>query len=553
MCFFFFLRIVGWLSDLTGAFGLRYLMAVACFQFVLKGFVAIYTYTSFDFVLRVHMVPGPRMQILRSIIYLPWALKPVVGIVSDAFPICGYRKSPYIVAASCLGTASFTAIGHYGVRLPLWAVVVAFFGMSVQITTCDLLTEAATAERLRQSPEFGPAMMSFVSGGITLGAMAGTLTIGWVMQNFGPAAPALVCTIPSLLMLAPALGNCLAEKKDTAQATQARRAVFAGQWEVLLLVGAMGVGSTMLVLVGISDMDQLAQLRAVAGIAVAVIGLFTTLLSPTIGLMNAFFFLQSTSTISIEGGTFYFFTDDSTSFPTGPHFSVWFYTTALGFTASSCGLLGLWMYNRFMTGWRYRSLFVTSNLLWCIFSASTVPVFTRRNLEWGIPDKAFVLGSTVLQQVVENWAYVPGGVLLSQVCPSGMEATMFALLAGCHNLGRSLANYFGSFMLVFLEVSPDGSARDETQFTKLWEAAIVQALAPLVTLWMIPAMIPDASQKDRIGDGRPSAATHGSPWSRLLGHYRERHDQVGAAEEACAYGATGPSASERGGAGGEAL
>jgi len=73
-------------------------------------------------------------------------------------------------------------------------------------------------------------------------------------------------------------------------------------------------------------------------------------------------------------------------------------------------------------------------------------------LELHIPDYAFVLGGTVLQKVFDSWTYLPAGVLLSQMCPKGMEATMFALLAGCSNLGRGVASYFGAFMLLYLDV-----------------------------------------------------------------------------------------------------
>ena len=33
---------------------------------------------------------------------------------------------------------------------------------------------------------------------------------------------------------------------------------------------------------------------------------------------------------------------------------------------------------------------------------------------------------------------------MSQLCPRGMEATMFALLAGCHNLGATISSNFGA-------------------------------------------------------------------------------------------------------------
>jgi len=500
---------------LRNAYGGRYLLAVICYNHVLKGFVLMYAYTSLDFVLRSFHVGGPQMQVYKSVALLPWVLKPLLGIISDSLPICGYRKNPYIVAATFIGMPSFLLVGLCGQALGLEATVAAFFGMSVQISACDLLADAATAERLRQVPGQGPAMMAFVSGGTTVADIVATATVGSVLQRLGPRGPALLCSVPSGLMLLPALTNCLGERRRSQEETRKMRSSLSMQVEVLMLVAVVAVGSLTLVIACATQLNLFTKLMTVGGVAAGVVGAFTALLNPTIGLMNAFFFLQSSSAISVEGGSFYFFTDDPTSFPLGPHFSVWFYTTGLGLAGNACGLLGLWAYGRYMTRWRYRSIFALSNTLWCIVSIVNALVFTRRNLQLGIPDHTFVLGGTVLQNIFERWTYVPGGVLLSQLCPQGMEATMFALLAGCHNLGRSVASYLGSFMLTYLQVSPSGLPHEELQFTRLWQAAACQALAPLLTLWLLPRMIPDAVQTDRILGPDSGAAVSGSPLSQL--------------------------------------
>ena len=51
----------------------------------------------------------------------------------------------------------------------------------------------------------------------------------------------------------------------------------------------------------------------------------------------------------------------------------------------------------------------------------------------------------------------PGVVILSQLCPPGLEATMYALLAGCHNLGGAIASSTGAWVLQVLSVQPSGA------------------------------------------------------------------------------------------------
>ena len=33
---------------------------------------------------------------INSIVYIPWILKPIYGLITDSFPICGYRRKPYL-------------------------------------------------------------------------------------------------------------------------------------------------------------------------------------------------------------------------------------------------------------------------------------------------------------------------------------------------------------------------------------------------------------------------------------------------------------------------
>ncbi len=44
---------------------------------------------------------------VMSLTNLPWTCKPVYGFISDAFPIMGYRRRPYIFLAGLVGSAAW--------------------------------------------------------------------------------------------------------------------------------------------------------------------------------------------------------------------------------------------------------------------------------------------------------------------------------------------------------------------------------------------------------------------------------------------------------------
>lgn len=221
--------------------------------------------------------------------------------------------------------------------------------------------------------------------------------------------------------------------------------------------------------------------------------------SGPIANMNFFFFVQTSLAISTEGASFFFFTDDEKIYPDGPHFSITFYTTGIGIVAGVFNVVGMLIYQRCMKHWKYHALFIFANLIHASFSGLGILVFTRfsKNV-LGINDHFFVLGGAVIVSIVHQWMWMPGVVLLSQFCPRGCEATMYALLAGCHNVGNAVGNVFGAYFCAKLGVQPDGHAADAKMFDKLWIVATIQTVLPLGTLFLLPWMIPNARQTDAL-------------------------------------------------------
>jgi hypothetical protein len=297
------------------------------------------------------------------------------------------------------------------------------------------------------------------------------------------------------------------------------------QKELFFLVMLTGAATLLLVAVGLVQDSVWVNLTVAVAVAITVVTAFTLLLNPLIGKMNCFFFIQTCCVVDISGASFYFFTDDSSQYPEGPHFSKMFFASVLGVFVAMLNMLGMALYNRYMKHWRYHALFIFANLLVCIVSLAALLVYTRYNLVIGIPDTVFVMSTWGLWAIVHMWMWLPGVVLLSQLCPQGVEATMYALLAGCHNLGLATASYVGASMLRGLSISPSGEADESHQFQNLWVAASVQAVAPVLTLVLLPWMIPNALQTEKLL-AADAKAVDGSPWQKFM-QRRNRASQYG--------------------------
>jgi hypothetical protein len=297
--------------------------------------------------------------------------------------------------------------------------------------------------------------------------------------------------------------------------------------------------------------DEIGQIVESVIVGALVLVGFWAFTPPPVAKVQTFFFVQNVFTISIEGGAFYFFTDDATAFPDGPHFSNAFYVTAIGVVSNLFALVGIWSYNSLMHNWKYRTILLVANLAFMLVNVVSAAVYLRWNRIVGIPDDAFVIGRSVLLlplffisfvcpillftifcftislpstfrddafvigsdafvEVTYLWTYMPSVVIMSQLCPHGVEATMYALLAGSSNFGQQLASSAGSFSLCMLGVQPTGAAGESAQFDNLWIAALISALLPCVPLLLLPVLIPDARQTDVLLGGEASAAGRGA-------------------------------------------
>lgn len=161
-------------------------------------------------------------------------------------------------------------------------------------------------------------------------------------------------------------------------------------------------------------------------------------------------------------------------------------------------LIGIWFYQQYLSAMSYRKLILVTALTMFAFSLLDVMMFARLNVKWGIPDHWLVLGLSICELMVLQWQWMPQVVLLAALCPPGMEATMLALLAGCHNLGSTVSSHFGAMLLHLWDVKPRGQEGDAAKFENLWLVVVVTSNLPLFTAIFLRYLLPDCKQNEKI-------------------------------------------------------
>jgi len=248
---------------------------------------------------------------------------------------------------------------------------------------------------------------------------------------------------------------------------------------------------------------------------VVVLVSFSVLLAPTIAKFNAFSLIQTSLGISMNGAAFYFYTDTAEQYPEGPHFTPFFFNFVMGSGGACMSVVGVMLYNRYLSHWSYRSLLIMVNIASAFLALLDIVMFTRYNLHIGIPDHLFIMGNGGLETMIWQWQWMPQVVILSYMCPQGMEATVYALLAGCHNLGQTIAANFGALVLHLAECSPKGEANEGHQFENLWVAALISTILPLAVVLFFYKLIPERKQDENLLTD--NSVTSGSLWHRWRG------------------------------------
>jgi len=497
---------------------------VVCTNHLLKGFVAGggdegLVGKPIEFILGGMGIPGSRMQMLKAAAIAPWALKPVIALLSDAVPIGGYKKMPYVVIFTMTSLVGCILLGT-GMAQTAPAIVGSLFLIFLQISAVDLLVEAKQSEEIKANSKLGPQFFTFTWLGINIGQVLGVCLVGLLIHYAGPRLPYLVAFPFVAIVLWPTLSNFLGEKpvpfEERATPLILKHRILCA---MTLMIGTLIVGLIMCTFF-LSEGQLLCMSLTFASI---VMGAFIIFIRKEIMGPIVFYFLLGLTSFNIDGALFYFYTNTPEQYPEGPHFSAWFYTSALGGTIFVGIMVGFISGAELFKNWSYRGILKVTVMLRALTQLALVPMLMRWNLRMGIPDHLWVLVVTGLDTMVFAWRWIPKQVMGAHLTPRGVEATMLGLSAGTFNMAMILSSYCGGYVLHRFGVRPEGAIGETMMFQNLWMVQVVAAVSPCCLLFVMPMLIPQKLQTEPLLVDFQDSATAGSLYEQLYGPARAIH------------------------------
>ena len=494
------------------AFGWRFMAMITSAHLAVKGFLYQTVATAALPYFMNYLGCSPQeYQAMIIVAWTPWSMKGVIGILSDLFPVLGYHKRPYIVASAILGTAvllllATLPLARAGPSVAPFAAVLMALCMLEQALV-DLLVEGKYAEKMAERPDTGPDLVTWVWANYQTGVLLAAALVGTMADWVGPRAMYAVASVFALQVVYPAVRGYLPEERLPKGRRGPRWALareHRGTFLLALAMSVAAVGLSALSLYG-SNVTRLVY-GLVTGVALNVAAFWV--LPRAMAKANVYMFLTQMTYILLTGALDYFYTGKTSSecaasatcrcyVREGPHFSATYYLTVAQVLAAVAGWLGVTAYQSLLSSWRFRPVFWFTTVVRCIGAGFDLVMIQRLNIRFGVPDKIFyILGSTIIYNVVYMLEFMPAVVLTSRLCPKKVETVAYAILGGFQNYGQQVSRALGLVLTEAYGVGED-AGDGSCDFSRLSGLVVLgHMVVPLVMVPLTFVLIPDAFQTD---------------------------------------------------------
>jgi hypothetical protein len=394
---------------------------------------------------------------------LPWSMKMVAGVASDAWPIAGSRRGAYLLlgcAASLAGyLAMATVVESRGAYLA--AMVLVTVGFMIQ----DVVADALSVEVARDDKELAQLQawgrIALLVGGITVSYLGGVLAerVG-LRVTFGVACLLPIVAAVSTAFIRPA--RQVDASASVASDTRKQRMILAGGFAYALF----GVG---LRLSGVRFAEEM--ILVVSAIVLSALLRGIGMSRPIVVAAIAIFAFRATPDV---GQGYSFWAIDKLRFDER-------FLGLLAQISSVLSVVGLLLFRKPIA-----TRPVSFTLFW-VTVAGTILYLPNIGLvyglnEWlGISPRVFAVIDTTITAPLAQLAMVPMLVLIARSAQPGAEATTFALMASLMNLALSTSQLFTRYL-------NEAFAVTQADYSNLGPLMITVAAIALLPLLLIPML-----------------------------------------------------------------
>jgi folate/biopterin transporter len=368
-------------------------------------------------------VSPAQLAAIFGIVSIPWCLKPLYGFLSDSYPMCGYRRRPYMILGAYVSSFMW-------ILLPFcprdeFAVTLVMTLSSAGLCFSDVMADSLLVEVARNESETN-------KGTIQSYSWMCRFTGGLFASIFGAIAydhlgAVRVFHLNSMIPVAIAVVSAFVHEPLVSVVTNWR--VTRGKMSTALRQPSIYRPSLFLFLVCVT---------------------------PGYGSVMTFFYERELKFTPDEFGT-------------------------LDVLGHLVAIVGTYIYKRYLREVSFRKILGVALFLSFVLSNSLLLLVFHTNRAMGIPDFVFALIERIIITLVGQFITMPMVVMGARICPVGVEGTLYALLMSITNIGGVVGEEWGSLLTTMFGISSDNF----TNFWKLMLVCHLFDLVPLFSLRLV--------------------------------------------------------------------
>lgn len=379
-------------------------------------------------------LPPAEVSLIEASAFIPWMIKPVYGFLSDSVPIRGYRRKTYLQICGVLNSVSWLSFALY-VHSPFFATM-AIVGSAVGTACSDVVVDSVVVERSKDQATSG-SLQSLCWGSYAIGAIISSYFSGHLVESVGVRGVfKLTAFVPLITFI---FSFMLHEEKIKSSSSRTN-----------------------------SNNKVSAQIRMQSQ------KLWAAIRNPQILYPVLFIFLYQAT--PMPEGAFLFFKTEKLGFDAD-------FLGQINFISRICMLVGIGIYNTSLKKVPLRTLFKWAIIVGFLVGSTQLILISGYNRTLGISDEMFALGDSAVLTVLGQLTFMPLLVLAAQVCPEGVEATLFATLMSILNSGSFVGTSLGAALTSLFGVT---SENFDNMFA-LVSTCLLLSLTPLLFLGFVPS------------------------------------------------------------------
>ncbi|EOY12435.1 hypothetical protein QUC31_001827 [Theobroma cacao] len=487
---------IQWIKQLKTAFGVAFLWLV-CLIYFTQGFRSfVWTAVSYQLKDRIKLSPSAS-QFVFSIAFFPWSIKPIYGILSDCIPIKGKKRIPYLVIATVMSLVPWLILGVNATsRSSMWHLIILLTVQNLGSAMADVVVDAMVAEAVRcEKALFAGDLQSISWLAMAFGGICGSLLGGYALTNLEIDIIFLLFSVlPAIQLFSCGLveENSVDSEVFSKFSNSSDSHLLNGKTNNLNEDGSLEKKSNVTVRRRKKNQKKSKKTQFMPrkgkspgkGKSLA-IQWFQSLKDATYSLCRAFkqpiilrpmawFFLAHITVPNLSTVMFYYQTE-----------FLKLEASFLG-TARVIGWLGLMIgtftYNQYLKKMKLRRILMLAHVGLAFLNLFDIVLVSRTNVAFGVSDKTMVLCGSALSDAINQLKFMPFLILSGQLCPPGIEGTLFALFMSINNFGSTVGSFVGAGLASILNIS-SGS------FDNLLLGIAIQLFCtfiPIMLLFLIP-------------------------------------------------------------------